>query len=242
MIYAIICEKGGVGKTATAEAMCDGLRQRGKNVLVIDLDGQRNITAGMSADNTKPTIYQVLTGNVTTAEAIQHTRRGDLIAGDRRISDIRSAPAGTLRDALEDVRSQYDAIIIDCAPGRGPLTANAIVAADELIIPVTADAYCLQALGGIRATIQEAQKAGRAVKIRGLLITRYLGRTIVHREISTMINDVAAKLDTVVFKTKIRECSAIRTAQANKQGIFEAAPRSNAAKDYGAFLDELEGK
>ena len=239
MIYAILCEKGGTGKTTTAEAIGDGLRQRGRSVLTIDIDPQTNITAAMSADRTRPTLYDVLMGDATAAEAIQDTPRGDLIAGDRNLALIHGSPR-QLRDALEGISGKYDDVVIDCPPAMGTLSINALTAADAAIIPVTADAYSLQALGAIRATIQTVkERSNPALRISGLLITRYVGRTVINKEISRMIEDAAAKLDTAAFNTKIRECTAIRTAQANRQSVFSYAPRSNAAADYTAFLDEL---
>lgn len=236
MIYSIVSEKGGVGKTSVCEAISDGLQLRGQRVLVLDADPQTCLTASMSADRTKPTLYDFLKD---AADAIQTTRRGDLIAGDRRLARITKIDPAALRDALRPIRGEYDTILIDCPPAHGPLSSMAIIAADELIIPVTADAYSLQAIGNIRTTIQEAERGGHTVKIAGLLITRYVGRTIVNKELSRMIEDAAAELNTRAFDTKIRECAAIRTAQAMRQGIFEFAPRSNAAKDYAAFIDEL---
>ena len=242
MIYAILCEKGGTAKTTTTEALNDGLRERGRRVLCLDLDPQTNLTAAMSADRTKPTMYDVLMGNATATEAIQDTRRGELIPGDRNLALIHGSPR-QLRDALEGISGRYDYILIDCPPSMGTLSINALTAADEAIITVTGDAYSLQALGSIRATVQTVQeRSNPALKIAGLLITRYVGRTVVNRDLAAMIEDAAAKLNTRAYKTKIRECTAIRTAQANRQGIFEYAPRSNAAKDYTAFIDELTGK
>lgn len=243
MIYAVLCEKGGTGKTTTAEAISDGLRERGRSVLTIDADPQTNITAAMSGDRNKPNLYDVLTGAATAAEAIQHTRRGNLLCGSRYLAELTKIDPRQLRDALQPIRSRYDYIVIDCPPSMGALSINALTAADEVIVPATADAYSLQALANLRATVQAVQeRTNPALKIRGLLITRYVGRTIVNREISRMIEDAAAKLNTHAFRVRIRECAAIRSAQANRQGIFEAAPRSNAAKDYNAFLDELTGK
>lgn len=242
MIYALTCEKGGVGKTTTAEALGDGLRERGRSVLTIDADPQTNITAAMSADRSKPTLYDVFMGECSAADAIQTTGRGDLIPGDRNLALIHGSPR-QLRDALQPIRGRYDYIVIDCPPSMGTLSINALTAADAAIIPVTGDAYSLQALGNIRATIQTVQeRSNPALRISGLLITRYVGRTVVNQELARMIEDAAAKLNTRAYKTKIRECTAIRTAQANRQGIFEFAPRSNAAKDYAAFIDELTGE
>ena len=241
MLYAVFCEKGGVGKTATAEAMSDGLRLRGQRVLAVDVDPQTSLTAAMNADRSKPTLYDLLTGNATPAEAVQTTGRGDLIAGDRSLADIRSASSGALRDVLEELRGRYDSIVIDTPPGRGVLSALAAVAADELIIVVNADPFSLQALGNVNATLQKAARQGETVKIRGILIARYAARTVVCRELADMIEDAAGKMGTQVFQTRIRECTAIRTAQAARQSVFYSAPRSNAAQDYAAFLDELTG-
>lgn len=241
-VYAILCEKGGTGKTTTTEAINDGLRARGERVLCVDLDPQTNLTAAMSADRSKPTAYDMLMGESSAADAIQTTERGDIISGDRSLALIHGSPR-QLTDALEGIKSRYDYIVLDCPPSMGTLSINALTAADEAIIPVTADAYSLQALGNVRATIQTVQeRSNPALKISGLLITRYIGRTIINRDLSAIIEDTAAKLNTAAYKTKIRECTAIRYAQANRQGIFEYSPRSNAAQDYAAFLDELTGE
>lgn len=246
MIYAVICEKGGTGKTTTSEALGDGLRERGRSVLTIDADPQGNMTAAMNGDRTL-TLYDVFTGYATAGEAIQTTPRGDLIAASRFLSDpkgeIRAKGFSALRSALEGVGDRYEDIVIDCPPSLGILSVNALTAADAVIVPVTADAFSLAALAAVHSTVQAAKAENPGLTIRGILLTRFNARTIVNREIAAMIENVAAmKMDTTVFRTRIRECSAIRTAQANRQSIFRYAPRSNAAADYRAFLDELTGE
>lgn len=235
MILAVICEKGGVGKTTTAEALADGLRLRGKKVLAVDLDPQCNFTAAMNADSEKPTLYDVMTGDAKAQDAIRRTERGEIIPGDRYLYTYMESTTA-LREALEILRGRYDYIILDCPPSMGELSVSAIIAADAAIIPTQPELYCLQALGAIGSTISTANPD---LWIAGILITRFAGRTVAHKELSGIVDAAAKELGTAVFRTRVRECSAIRTAQANQQSIFRFAPKSNAAKDYSALIDEF---
>ncbi len=243
-VIAIVNRKGGVGKTATAQALGAGLIRKGCSVLYIDLDSQTNLTYGLGADPAGLNSMDVLTGEATAQEAIQHTQQGDAIAGSEALAGADAAIVGTgkeyrLKEALEGL--QYDYCIIDTPAALGTLTVNALTAADSVIIPVQAEVYSLQGIGQLNKAIEAVKKyCNNSLRIRGILLTRYNGRAILSRDMQSNLEAAAEKLSTRLYDTPIRECVSIKEAQAQQQDIFSYAPRSNAAKDYAAFIAEFE--
>lgn len=240
---AIVNRKGGVGKTATAQALGAGLIRKGCSVLYIDLDSQTNLTYGLGADAAGLSSMDVLAGDATAQEAIQHTQQGDVIAGAEALAGADAAIDGTgkeyrLKEALEGL--QYDYCIVDTPAALGTLTVNALTAADSVIIPVQAEVYSLQGIGQLSKTIEAVKKyCNRNLYIRGILITRYNGRAIISRDMQSNLEEAAQQLKTRLYSTPIRECVSIKEAQAQQQDIYSYAPRSNAAKDYAAFIEEF---
>ena len=245
-VVAIVNRKGGVGKTATAQALGAGLIKKGCGVLYIDLDSQTNLTYGLGADAGGLSSMDVLAGDATAQEAIQHTQQGDVIAGAEALAGADAVIDGTgkeyrLKEALEGL--QYDYCIIDTPAALGTLTVNALTAADSVIIPVQAEVYSLQGIGQLSKTIEAVKKyCNRNLYIRGILITRYNGRAIISRDMQANLEDAAQQLKTRLYSTPIRECVSIKEAQAQQQDIYSYAPRSNAAKDYAAFIEEFTEK
>ena len=242
-IIAIVNRKGGVGKTATAQALGAGLLRKGYSVLYIDLDSQTNLTYGLGADANGLSSMDVLTGGVTAQEAIQHTKQGDVMAGSEALAGADAAIDGTgkeyrLKEALEGL--QYDYIIIDAPAQLGTLTVNALTAAHSVIIPVQAEIYSLQGIGQLSKAIEAVKKyCNHGLYIRGILITRFNGRAIISRDMQSNLEEAARQLKTRLYSTPIRECVSIKEAQAQQQDIYSYAPRSNAAKDYAAFIKEF---
>ena len=242
-VIAIVNRKGGVGKTATAQALGAGLIRKGCSVLYIDLDSQTNLTYGLGADAAGLSSIEVLTGEATAQEAIQHTPQGDVIAGAEALAGADAAIDGTgkeyrLKEALDGL--QYDYCIIDTPAALGTLTVNALTAADSVIIPVQAEVYSLQGIGQLSKAIEAVKKyCNHDLYIRGILITRYNGRAIISRDMQSNLEEAAWQLKTRLYSTPIRECVSIKEAQAQQQDIYSYAPRSNAAKDYAAFIEEF---
>lgn len=242
-IVAIVNRKGGVGKTATAQALGAGLARKKKKVLYIDLDSQTNLSYGLGADPEGLNSMDVLTGEATAAEAIQHTPQGDVIAGSEALAGADAAIDGTgkeyrLKEAIDGL--QYDYIIIDTPAQLGTLTVNALTAANSVVIPVQAEVYSLQGIGQLSKTIEAVKKyCNRDLYIRGILITRYNGRAVISKDMQSNLKDAAEQLKTKLYSTPIRECVSIKEAQAIQQDIYTYAPRSNAAKDYEAFIEEF---
>jgi chromosome partitioning protein len=241
-ITACVLQKGGTGKSSTAHALSAGLKMRGQRVLIVDADPQCNISHTMKADTSKG-LFEVLNGE-PAAGIIRRTEQGDVLANsqrlvgaDRMFADINSEYL--LADALAPVKDNYDYILIDCPPQLGILTINALVAATDLVIPITADLYALQGLALLAANVEKVKvRANPLLRIDGILLTKYSGRSVLSRDIKTELQKQAAAMGTKVYKTAIREGVAIREAQAQRRSVFDYAPSSNPAKDYGEFIEE----
>lgn len=245
---AIVNRRGGVGKTATAHAIGTGLVHRGYKVLFVDLDSQCNLSFDVGAIPASMTSMEVLSGTATAQEAIQRTHLGDIIPASPSLAVADTTLDGTgkeyrLKEALEPLAGIYDYIIIDTPPALGVLTVNALTACNSAIIPAQAEVHSLQGIGLLYETMRAVKKyTNRGLKVKGILITRYNGRAILSRDMKSNLEATAKKLGTKVFNAPIRECTAIKEAQALQRDIYSYAPNSNATKDYSAVLDEIEAE
>lgn len=244
MIIAVINQKGGVGKTTTAQALIAGAAKQGRKVLAVDLDAQGNLSFTMGADISVPGAYDLITGAKPAGDLVQHTAQGDIIAANRRLTNadtnfIKDERTVALRVALRPLYDKYDHIIIDCPPSLGTLLINALVAADEVVIPLTADMYSLQGLYQLMPSIQYAQSLNNKLAIGGVLFVKHNTRTILARDLTDVIKDACRNMDIPVYKTSIREGVAIREAQTQRQSIFDYAPKSKPAQDYMQLVKEI---
>ena len=243
-VTSITNRKGGTAKTATAGALGAGLSIRGYKTLCIDMDSQANLTFDMGASSEGLSVMDVLKETATAEEAIQHTDRGDIIPGSAELAtaDLVIKNAYSLRNAIDPIREQYDFIVIDCPPSLGILTVNALTASDSAVITAQAEVHSLQAIGQLNETIKAVrQNTNSNLQIEGILITRYNGRAILSRDMKQNLQEAARLLNTKVFAQPIRECTAIKEAQAMQQDIFTYSKRSNASTDYSAFVEEYIG-
>lgn len=245
-VITVVNQKGGVGKSTTVAAVGAALAIRGKKVLLVDLDAQGNLSDTIQADTTGMTAADLLQGdNENYNDAIQHTQNADIISSAPSLANadtiiIETGREYRLRDALESM-TEYDYILIDTPPALGVLTTNALTAATHVMIPAKADAYSLQGIGQLYHTITTVKKyCNRGLKILGVVLTSYSGRATISRDTADMIAETSESIGTKIFNTRIRDCSAIKEAQALQKTIFEHAPRSNAAADYNALTDEIE--
>lgn len=243
--YAIINQKGGVGKSTTALAIGTGLKHKGYKVLFVDLDAQGNLSYTMGADTQGYNSLGVLQRTETTKNEIQQTAQGDIIASTPALAGADSVLTEVgkeyrLKEALQSVSGLYDYCIIDTPPALSILTINALTVCNGAIIPAQADIYSLQGIGQLNNTIQTIKKyCNPSLIIKGIILTRYNSRSVLSREVTELIEQTASELNTKVFNTKVRECTAIKEAQAMKQDIFTYAPKSNAVADYTAIIKEL---
>lgn len=247
-VIAVLNQKGGVAKTTTAHAIAAGLTNKGYSVLMVDLDGQRSLSLIAGASRSGLTTYDLLTGKGKAAQAIQHTESGDIIpaaaalwAADTTLTGKRREYG--LKEALKPVAGKYGYCVVDCPPSLGILTINALTAADTCIIPAQADLLSLEAIDQLYQTIAAVRDhTNPALKIDGILITRYNGRAVLSREAVELIEDKAKEIRTKVYQSKIRESISLKEAQAFKQDIYSYSRRSNGAADYQAFIDEAFDK
>ena len=243
-VISVSTQKGGVGKTTTAQALGQGLAKRGHTVLMIDLDGQQaGLTSIMGASISGRTSYDVLKGECPISEAIQHTEQGDIVARSPKLeqidTEIRARKEDRLRIALETLKD-YDWVIIDTPPASGVLVDNALTAADGVIIPTVADVMGLYALEQFVKTISDIRKyTNPDLKILGILITRYNSRTTLTKQIVETLEARAENLGTVVYEAKIRECIAIKEDQASQTNLFDRSTKYNSVQDYSELIDEL---
>ena len=246
---SVINQKGGVAKTTTAHAIGTGLALAGHRILLIDLDMQRSLTA-IARAHTDVTILHVLNGTAPITEAVQavyDVPGADIIPGDKGLALIDNVLHSTgkehrLKEKLEELRQSYDYCIIDCPPTLNILTINALTASTHAVIPTTANYLSLQGINQLKETLEAVQTyTNRKLKIAGILVTQYNGRAILQRDALSIIETKAVQdLHTRVFKTKIRNGTAIQEAQALKKSIFAYAPKSNVAMDYATFINELK--
>lgn len=245
IVYAVINQKGGVGKSTTAAALWAGLSSRGYKTLAIELDSQGNLSYTAGASSEGKTALSLLTGEAKAEETIQHTRNGDIIAASKALvgADAFITDTGKeyrIKEALEPISGLYDYVVIDTPPALGILTVNALTACDKVIIPAQADIYSLQGIEQLIETIKPVKKyCNPNLKIEGILLTRHNSRLVLTKDITSYVQQLASRLETKVFAAPIRECVAVKEAQLNRKSIFEYAPKENAALDYAALIDEL---
>lgn len=241
----ILSRKGGVGKTATAHALGAALMKRNKRVLFVDADGQSNLTLTMKGSEDNLSLYDVLNRESTIKRAIQETEGGYIIPGNEMLHAADMMLKGTdknliLREALKEVSKQFDYCVIDTPAALGVVTMNCLIAADKIIVPLQADIYSLQGIARMVEALETVKEScGSKAKISGFLVTRYNARTVLTKQMLEDLEKIAKSLKTRVYKSKIRECTAIKEAALQQTDIFSYAPGSNAAKDYNDFVEEF---
>lgn len=242
-ILSIALQKGGVGKSTTAQALASTLGFRQKKVLLIDMDSQGNTTYSSGVDDPKHTVFDVLAEDCRADEALIHCKYYDLLAADTYLTNIEMAEdveATLLKNALEPLRNAYDFIIIDTPPALGNLSFNSLVASDYVVIPTDPRPFALQGLGKLHETIKSIQNnLNPSIKVAGILLVKYHDRTILNRDIKAMAEDYAKKMGTVVFDTSIRESIVVAEAQTLQKPLIDYAKKSKPNMDYEAFTDEL---
>jgi chromosome partitioning protein len=248
-IYAIAQQKGGVGKTTTAINLGSALVDTGKRVLLVDLDPQGALTAGVGENPPAiaQTIYDVLRdGRVAISQVVRQTSLGaDLVPANIDLAaaeiELTSEPGREriLAEKLLPVGPLYDFILIDCPPSLGLLTLNALTAATDVLIPVQTQYFALRGLDLLFATIQKVKaRINPELQIRGILPTLVDNRTIHSRE---ALEELRRTYGQQVCKTVIPQTIKIADAQVASQSIHRFAPSSPASEAYRELAREVAG-
>ena len=243
VIISIVLQKGGTGKSTTAQALASTLGFKHKKVLLIDLDPQSNVTYSSNVDNPIKTITNVLDEDCTADEAVIKCKYYDLLAADTYLTNVEITEGikpTLLKNTIKSIKDNYDFIIIDTPPALGHLSFNALVASDYVIIPMEPRVFALQGLGQLHNTIKRVQeRLNPSLKVLGILLIKYSNRTILNRDIKDMIEDYSKQMDTIVFNTSIRESVVVAEAQTVREPLIDYAKNSKPNIDYKAFTTEI---
>ncbi len=246
-VIAIANQKGGVGKTTTAINISASLATMGEKVLLIDIDPQGNATSGvgLTRENLKTCIYNVLIDEVPLKNVILPTRWENMVLVPATIqlagAEIElvsiTAREDKLKKALEQVVDDYTFIIIDCPPSLGLLTLNALNAAHGIMIPIQCEYYALEGLGQLMNTIHLVRKhLNESLSIEGVVLTMYDTRTNLSEQVA---EEVRNYFKHYVYKTVIPRNIRLSEAPSYGQHILEYDPRSKGAKLHLSLAREV---
>ena len=245
---AIFNQKGGVGKTTTNINLAACLAQKGKKILVIDIDPQGNTTSGLgiSKKNLECTSYEILVEkDLDPTKAIIHTgvKNLDLLPASANLSGIEiemvqiEGREARLKKAILKIKDRYDYIFIDCPPSLGLLTINSLTAVDSVLIPIQCEFYALEGVSQLMSTIELVKKGlNPALEIQGVILSMFDGRTNLSIQV---VREVKKYFKDKVYTTVIPRN--VRLAEAPSYGlpIIEYDPRSKGAEAYTEFAEEF---
>ena len=244
-IIGVANQKGGVGKTTTAVNLAAALGDLEKKVLLIDADPQANATSGLGIEEVNFSTYNLLEHSADVKDCIQKTSSPnldlvpphiDLVAAEIELVD-RDKREYMLKKALEEVKSEYDYIIIDCAPSLGLITVNALTAADSVIIPIQCEYFALEGLGKLLNTVKNVQKIhNNDLDIEGLLLTMYDSRLRLSNQV---VEEVNTHFPEMVFETVISRNVRLSEAPSFGESILMYDAESKGAIQYIQLAEEV---
>ena len=243
-------QKGGVGKTTTSINLAASLVTAGRRVLLVDLDPQGNATMGSGIDKRglKATVYQVLLGELPLSAVRLRSQSGgfDVIPANRELAGAEIEMVGLpqremrLKTALDEIRDQYDFVLIDCPPALNLLTVNGLCAANAVVIPMQCEYYALEGLSDLVQTIKKVRVSlNPGLEIEGLLRTMYDPRNMLAQQVS---DQLLQHFGDKVYRTVIPRN--IRLAEAPSHGlpVLNFDRQSKGALAYLALAGEMLGK
>ena len=247
-IIAVVNQKGGVGKTTTSVNLTAALTEKGLKVLLCDFDPQANTTSGFGIDKrkVKHSIYNVIIDGVPAADAIIHTKYGDVMPASADLAGAAIELISTeyrehqLEKALESIKDQYDVIMIDCPPSLEMLTLNGLAAADSILVPVQCEYYALEGLSDLMSTMRMVKrKINPKLDIFAVALTMFDGRTNFSTQVA---QEVRRHFPGKVYANVIPRN--VRLAEAPSHGLPVIAydKHSRGAGAYRAMAEEIKRK
>ena len=247
-IIAVANQKGGVGKTTTSVNLSACLGVLEKKILLIDADPQANATSSFGIIDIENGTYQCLEHQKNAIECIQKSSSPnvdvmpaqlDLVAAELELVD-KDSREFMLKNALQEVKNNYDYIIIDCAPSLGLITINALTAADSVIVPIQCEYFALEGLGKLMNTIKSIQNIQNPeLDIEGLLLTMYDSRL---RLSNLVIDEVKTHFQDMVFKTIIQRNVRLSEAPSYGESIIMYDATCRGAINYLNLAQEIIDK
>lgn len=249
-VYAIVNQKGGVGKTTTTVNLASALAKSERRVLVVDVDPQGNASSGLGIDKNglEATLYDVFVGIFNLSSIIVGTAQNslwvapansDLVGAEVELSGVPGREL-RLRNQLERLRTQFDYVFLDCPPSLGLLTLNALVAADSVLVPLQCEYYALEGVSSLMQTISLARKElNPDLDLEGVVLTMHDARTNLSRQVSV---EARRFFGGAVFQTTIPRNVRLSESPSFGKPIFLYDEQSIGASAYLALAEELEGR